>query len=322
VGERNVNVAKKTYKAIFTHTMGWEYFITDMSNKYRVRKLQTIDGWLDMDLPFTKEKYSERIVSLLNYHQMSIQISMYLTRNPRGGTIDAAAYDICYIDIYGNVTKKNLCVSDKVVGLAFAKIIDNTLCIGLYEKAENTYPVKIESTNLYTIRLDLEDYPIIEYHHNLGEVSNIWIQNDGKMLYTTYNDNKLESGILNISYENDLKLIELFDYSIIEYDTISNQMIGLDSNGQLFYRGFGENIHILNNVKGIVYRAFFLELDKIIICSYIERESVIGNFLFGGENTYNVYSYYSLHLNGNDVFSFKKINTINRLWNLEQITRQ
>ena len=317
--EGNMNEVKTAYRAIFSHSTIWEYFLTDMSNTYRVKKLLTIDAWLDRNAPYNMEKFAERIVSLLNYNQVTIQISMYLTRKPGGRTQTSEAYDICFTDINGNTTKINLCVIERGIGLAFAKIMDNTLCIGLHEKVESSYPVKIDFTDLYTIKLDQEGYPVTKYNHNLGEIRNIWIQNDGKMLYTSYNDNKLESGILNISDENSLELIVLFDYSIVEYDTASNQMIGFDSNGRLFYRDSSQNIHILNNVQGIVYRAFFLESDKIIICSYLERDDIIGNFLFGGKNVYRVYSYYTLS-NNKGSFSVKKINTINQLWRLEQVT--
>jgi hypothetical protein len=320
--EGNMNEVKTAYRAIFSHSTRSEYFLTDMSNTYRVNKSQTIDRWLDRNTPYNMEKFAERIVSLLNYDQIAIQISMYLTRKPGGKTTTDAAYDICFTDTDGNITKINLCVSERGESLAFAKIIDNTLCIGLNNGVENSYPVKIDFTDLYTINLDQEGYPVTKYNHNLGEIRNIWIQDDGKMLYASYNGNKLESGIVNISDENDLELIELFGYSIVEYDTASNQMIGFDSNGQLFYRDSGQNIHVLNNVRGTVYQAFFLESDKIIICSYIERDHIIGNFLFGGKNVYRVYSYYTLYSNNKGSFSVKRIDTINQLWRLEQVTRQ
>jgi len=318
----NMGEVKQNYKVIFRHSTNSNFYIADMSNTYSINNEQTIDMWVDRNAPFTFERQHERIVRLLKYDQIAIQISMYWTRIPGKGTKDFVVYDICFNDIDGNSMKINLCVNERNGSLAFAKIIDNTLCIGLYEDVENSYPVKIDFTNLYTIKLDQEDYHIIEYKHNLGAIKNIWIQNDGKMQYTTYNDNKMESGIVNISNENELELIELFNYSIVEYHKNTNQMIGFDSNKQLFYRDSGQNIHFLDNVRGNVDQAFFFESDKIIIRSYIEKDNIIANFLFGGKNTDKVYSYYILYLSNKDGFSVKKINTFNQFWRLEQITRQ
>ena len=105
-----------------------------------------------------------------------------------------------------------------------------------------------------------------------------------------------------------------------EYNSANNQMIGINTEGQLFYTDTANNIYtILNTIEGVVYKAFFLEGNKLVVGSYIEKPNHIARFLFGENPMIKHYSYYSVSCNDAGVVSIKKIKTINSLWRLEQL---
>jgi hypothetical protein len=308
------NKEQPAYRAIFSSKS--PYYIADMTTTYRIKNVEAINDYLDNKDEFSREKFSERIVSLLEYNQILIQITAYLT-NPAGNNGSAiAGHDIYFINKNEGRTVLSLGANiNRQSELRFAKIIDNTLFIGLDE------PYK--QTNIVMVQLDKKEYTIKKYIPNLGIIENIWIQNNENLLYTAYNDDKRESGILKITENNALKLIEQFDYSILEYDISSNKMIGINTDGKLYYRDENKNSYVLNNIEGTVYKVFFLESNKIIICNFILKADHTANLLFGGTNkkyTHNSYLYYSLYCDDINI-SIKKINTIKREWCLMQIVQ-
>jgi hypothetical protein len=306
-----MNKEQPAYRAIFRKS---SYYIADLTAAYRIKNVESIDDYLDRKAEFSRERYSERIVSLLEYNKILIQITVYITTDINGSTASAAGHDVYFIDKDGSRTVLSLGANiNRQSELRFAKIINNTLFIGLDEP--------YRQTNIIMVQLDKKEYNITKYIPNLGIIKNIWIQNDENLLYTTYNDNKQESGNLRIINGNVPELIEQFDYVILEYDS-SGKMIGINKNGNLFYRDADKNSYIFNNIEGTVYKAFFLESNKIIICSFVSKYDPVANLLFGGPNmklTYNSYRYYSIIYNDSAIISKEKINTINHLWNLEQI---
>jgi hypothetical protein len=201
-----------TYRTIFTHSSSGEFIIANMDNNYRVRKLQTIDLWLNRNrnTPFNEERHAERILGLLKYEQITIQISVYSSvfefQSFRG-------HDIYFIDRDGNQTILPLGFSeDRQSELAFAKIIDNTLFVGLNEP--------FRTTNIIKVMLDREEYSLVKYILDLGVVQDIWVRNDGRLILTTNNDNKLESFVVDITRGDTLEIIEQLDYSIVGYDAL------------------------------------------------------------------------------------------------------
>ena len=102
-------------------------------------------------------------------------------------------------------------------------------------------------------------------------------------------------------------------------------MIGLNSNGQMFFRDSEGNTILINGNNGNVYKAFFLESNRIIIGSYTTRIDHFANFIWGTPNrsiTYNVYSYNILHINEGTGISTKRIRGINQYWRLDQVFRK
>jgi len=119
---------KSTYKTIFNHSSTGFIYIAEMDNTYNVKKKQTIDPWLNKNKPHDENRYAERIVSLLDYNDTTIQISLYFQY--RKGTTATVIYEICFIDTNNNVNKINIfSIDENGTSFAFAKIMGDTLFI-------------------------------------------------------------------------------------------------------------------------------------------------------------------------------------------------
>jgi len=308
---KNMKDNKTTYIAVFKHSTNNNYIVADMINTYRIGNVKKIDNWLNRRSKYSRERSSERIVGLLKHDNITIQISVYLTSIY--GTRASAGHDVYFIDENGDKTILSLGAdANRQSELAFAKIINNTLFIGLNEPFRTTNIVKIE--------LDRNEYSFTKYNNNIGVIQDIWIKNNGNVLYTTNNEYEQESGIFSITEENTINIIEKFDYSIVEYNPTNNHMIIFNKEKQLFYVDAAKKASIkINTIKNNVYKAFFLEENNVIISSYVEKQNHIANFLFGGNNLDRYYLYYSIDYHDEGDVSIKELKTINSLWCLEQI---
>jgi hypothetical protein len=203
-GMGNMTQELLPYKAVFSSSSSSGYFIADISDTYQVKNVQTMGYWVNKKAEFSSERYSERIVALLEYNQKIIQITVYGANTP-GETASSRGHDIYLIDN----SEKRMILSlgsntNRQSQLAFSKIIGDTLFIGLDEP--------YRTTNIIAIQLDEKEYPILKYSPNMGIIENVWILDDKNLLYTSCNDNKRESGILRIANNGMLELIESLDY--------------------------------------------------------------------------------------------------------------
>jgi hypothetical protein len=313
-----MNTVDKKYMGIFHNvTPGrLDFCLADINSKFMLTKKQTISFQWHENIPDHLNTYGAYIRNILYYSGTYFYFISYLYDHTETGYLKTAI-DIVVKNstgVYQYYSLKDYL--NKNIDLVFAKVVNNILFFSFSDNSEILYAMELGSSK----------YVIKQYNHQAGLIQNIWLKTWGNFeyIFTSKKGKEIVSGVLKITEQQTIDIIEIYDFKVAGYNTCSGFYVYYNQNNILTY----QNINNLNSyvIKEFISKEeeisdiFFLEDDSFIIVSTTSVQDYFANIFFGSGNLKYYFYYYHVKKHEQDNnFIIKKLKNIKAFWRLEQL---
>jgi hypothetical protein len=317
-GAGHTDMADQSYTGIFHNITPGRlgFYIADINERsFSAKQKEVIEEFNTESIQSHTEAYAVHILKILFYNDKQLFFMSYSYQDTY--TRFWKGIDIVIKERSGlryDLTLKEF--RDRDYDLSFAKLINATLFFTFSDNNEI----------LYAMKFDGEGYEVTQYNHRAGLIKNIWLKSreNTEYIFTSEKDGAIVSGVFKITGEENIEIVELYDYNITGYNTIGSSFLYYDQSGNVLYRNGNDPAdYTMKAFMGEgekIYDVFFLEDDSFIITTTVTGPDRFANMFFGSGNIIHYFYYYHVkkHAQNGEII-IKKIRTFGNLWRLEQL---